>query len=233
MLNYLLTVVIPCTDGTHHLENLLNDLNLQKSFKGTRVIVSTHPDDNESIGTVGRLRESKSLCYPVIYVPGGTVAQSRNAGLKHVSTNFVLFINDNTRLLSDDIILRSIRKIRDERLELVTCPVKSVSCGIKPFLFSSVIRFEKMVVRMIVPFASGEFFLTRTGLARKKGGFDQDILHSSDFALSCKYSMSSFGSMDECVGLDRSGHTNYRYFLDLILNRNNPEFFKHITGYQI
>ena len=233
MLNYLLTVVIPCTNGNHHLENLLNDLNLQKSFKGTRVIVSAHPDDNESIGTVGRLRESKSLCYPIIYVPGGTVAQSRNAGLKNVSTNFVLFINDNTRLLNDDIILRSIRKMRDERLELVTCPVRSISDGVKPLLFSSVIRFEKMVVRMVVPFASGEFFLTRTGLARKKGGFDQDILHSSDFALSCKYSMNSFGVMDKCVGLDRSEFANYRYFLDLIINRSNPEFFKSNPGYQI
>jgi hypothetical protein len=233
MLNYLLTVVIPCTSGDHHLENLLNDLNLQKSFKGTRVIVSTHPDDNESIGTVGRLRESKSLCYPIIYVPGGTVAQSRNAGLKHVSTNYVLFINDNTRLLNDDIILRSIRKMRDERLELVTCPVRSMSDGVKPSLFSSVIRFEKMIVRMVVPFASGEFFLTRTGLARKKGGFDQDILHSSDFSLSCKYSMNSFGVMDKCVGLDRSEFTHFRYFIDLILNRSNPEFFKSNPGYQI
>ena len=225
--NYL-TVVIPAFNEEDYIGGLLEDLTVQIYAQGVRVIVA----DGGSTDRTVEICNSYRVKLNIEVIEGGSVTRGRNAGLEEVQTDCVLFIDADVRLTNPFQLFSVWYDLGSYRL--VGAKLRSsggFASGISYWLFNQV----NSIICKKRPFAVGSFFGTRTFAIRKRGGWDESLIHGEDWVLSGKYDSRDYKACPHHVLVDDRRFKKTGYFgmfkLMLMSAWKGEEYMRQDHGY--
>lgn len=227
-----ITVVIPAFNEENYIGGLLSDLSMQMYAHGMKVIVA---DGGSSDNTVSICKEA-ALKYAdhleIVVVKGGTVTQGRNAGLKLTKTDYVLFIDADVRLSNPFQVFNVWYQLGSHKL--VGAKLKS-NKGFPSNLVYGLFNLVNAQMSRKKPFAIGSFFGTHTKVIRKKGRWDETLIHGEDWVLSRTYKAKEFSFCSYPIYVDdrRFKKTGYFGMLKLMLVSawKGPDYMRQDHGY--
>ncbi len=232
-----LTIVIPCKNEVGYLPHMLQLVAQQSGIEGTRIIIA---DAHSADGTREYIQQAIIDYAEVLrieMIDGGKVSAARNAGLQLVATPLVLFLDADSMLTNENQIKQCVEKFIDRQLNLMGAPVR----GKEPYTLYGLIFFlfniANRLLRVVMPFAVGNFFLTHTEMIKQLGGFDEQAVHGEDYLLSLKYSPRKFGFSPYAILQDsrrfkKTGHIKFVAIsvLSFLMSWNRKFFYRDI-GY--
>lgn len=232
-----LTIVIPCKNEIGYLPTMLQLVAQQSGIEGTRIIIA---DAHSTDGTRKYIQQAFIDYADVLrieMIDGGKVSAARNAGLQLVSTPLVLFLDADSMLTYERQIEQCVEKFLTNQFDLMGAPVR----GKEPFTLYGLIFFlfniANQLLRVVMPFAVGNFFLTRTEIIKQLEGFDEKAIHGEDYLLSLKYSPRKFGFSPYAILQDsrrfkKTGHLKFVAIsiLSFLMSWNRKFFYRDI-GY--
>jgi glycosyltransferase involved in cell wall biosynthesis len=232
-----LTIVIPCKNEADYLPAMLQLVAGQAGIKGTRIIIADAQSTDGTRVFIQQAIISYAEILKIEMIEGGKVSAARNAGLQLVSTPLVLFLDADSMLTNEKQIQTCLEIFTSKQLELMGAPVR----GKEPFTLYGLIFFlfniANKLLRIIMPFAVGNFFLTRTETIKQLGGFDEQAIHGEDYLLSLKYSPRKFGFSPYAILQDsrrfkKTGHLKFVAIsvLSFLMSWNRKFFYRDI-GY--
>jgi glycosyltransferase involved in cell wall biosynthesis len=232
-----LTIVIPSFNEENYIERTITNLASQNNITGTRVIIADGFSKDATRAKIINLKHNLKDILNIELVNGGKVAYARNFGLSLVKTKYVLFLDADTVLMDNDIIDHTLKTMYHDKLELLTCRVKSVGKDIRTDISFMLFNLINKLISRKTPFAVGTYFMTRTDKINLLNGFDETYQHSEDYMLSKLYHPKKFKISKKYIGQDDRRFKKMGYFgmvkllINGYINRNNPNFFKHDVSY--
>lgn len=224
------TIVIPCKNEERYIGRTLIEISLQKGIKGTRVIVADGGSTDKTLLIVNRFRDMLELNIEI--VEGGSVSRGRNNGAALVETEFVAFVDADSRFFNSKTF--KLADIIRKDYDLITCKLCCTNSRKADFMFRA---FNKIQERMKESFATGSFMIVRTSLFHELGGFDETLNHSEDYFFSRQIPREKFRILNSRIGQDDRRFKKMGYFgmilfmLKNYLNRNNIEHFRKDANY--
>jgi glycosyltransferase involved in cell wall biosynthesis len=231
-LHKLITIVIPCKNEGKVIEQTLTLLNLQQGIDWVKVIVADNSTDDY---TTYSLEKRNRDFFDLKIIQGGLPAEARNKGAEQSDTPYILFIDSDMFINDPYLIEGCVKKIIDERLDLVTCKVRS-STGKYNYVFRVFDLIQK-VFKPITPFCLGGFMLVRTSTFKKIGGFDVTAQVAEDYLFSKQIKPRLFKVYDSVVFTTPRRFENKglwymtKLMIGSFLNRNNKKFFQDGQNY--
>ena len=229
----LITIVIPSYNEERYIYNTLWKISRQRFIGSLEVIIA---DGNSTDGTLKFIKKAsedfKNLSIKVI--KGGKVGYGRNQGAKIVTTPYILFMDADSILIEQDILMESLKYL--ETHEIISVKQKSITPEDRKSTYTYKILDW---IRKIMPitFCTGCFFLISKKKFDELGGFDETLQNSEDFWLSKKVKTSKFKILDKHIGQDNRRFLKIGYwgFLKLnilnYINFWNIKWFKQDVGY--
>ena len=231
-LSSYLTIVIPCKNEGEILDQTLNLINYQSYIHDVTVIVADNSDDDE---TKELLKNRQGDLFKLKIIKGGLPSTARNNGAKLVKTPYVLFLDADIFLLDFDILYSCVTHIRKQKLDLLTCKLRSWN-GEYNYIFKT-FDIIQAISKYFSPFAVGGFMLFKTDVFRELGGFDKKAKVAEDYLLSKQVKSSKFAvlSLQAFTTPRRFKNKGLWYmvklFLTSLLNQNKKGYFKDDKGY--
>jgi glycosyltransferase involved in cell wall biosynthesis len=232
-----ITIVIPCRNEINYIGRTIHHINAQHNIRGTRIIIADGNSDDGTAEFIDFMIDLYKDTLKIERIRGGKVAYGRNKGAAMVKTPYILFMDADVILTRDNIINNTMYELDWNKLDLLTCKVKSVGKDIRTTITFWIFNIINKIISRKTPFAVGTYFLTTKKKFDELGGFDETLDNSEDYWLSKQYDPNNFRIADAYVGQDDRRFKKMGYFgmLKLIvqgyLNRNNIEFFKKDIGY--
>jgi glycosyltransferase involved in cell wall biosynthesis len=231
----LLTIIIPCKNEEKYIFNTLYKLNEQKHIRGVNVIIADGGSSDRTLFEISKFTSSKNNL-TIKVTAGGGVSYGRNVGANYAKTPYLLFLDADTKLLSNDAIKTTLDKLLNGNT-ISTCKVKSVS----PSKISKLVFWIFNKIQWLMPetFCTGQFFMISKKDFIELGKFDETAQHSEDYLLSRKVPKSKFKIVNKWIGQDdrRFKKMGYINFILLIIknyiNRNKKGYFTKDIGYWI
>lgn len=232
-----LTIVIPCKNEKITILKTLDLLNHQNNIFGVKVIVCDASNDSVTkVNLIDRI-ESKynSDLFNLYITEGGLPSKARNNGFKLVTTPYVLFMDADVFLLDPEVILKSIIKINQNKLNLVTTRFRSDNSKYN-YVYKA-FDLIQLASKWTTPFCLGSYMLVRSNTFREIGGFDEDVKVAEDYIFSKQITPRKFGKINNISYTPprRFESKGIWYMLKLMvgsfLNRNNRNFFKSDKDY--
>jgi len=230
----LLTIIIPCKNEGSYIRRTLHSISKQKGIGKTKIIIA---DANSNDNTLFEIESSKFYYdLNIEVIEGGPVAVGRNRGALHAKTPYILFLDADTELLSDDILISALSEIESNRYYLVTGKVRSTSSSI---LSKVVFKVFTFVQQYILPetFCTGQFFMISRVRFLSLRGFDEEVTHSEDYLLSRRIARNRFKIVNRYMGQDDRRFKKMGYFVFFwfliknYINKNNRDWFIKDVGY--
>lgn len=231
-LSSYLTIVIPCKNEGEIIEQTLNLINYQSYIHDVTVIVADNSDDEE---TKELLKNRQEDLFKLKIIKGGLPSTARNNGAKLVKTPYVLFLDADIFLLDFDILYSCVTHIKKQKLDLLTCKLRSWN-GEYNYIFKT-FDIIQAISKYFSPFAVGGFMLFKTDVFRLLGGFDKNAKVAEDYLLSKKIKPSKFtvSSLQAFTTPRRFKNKGLWYmvklFLTSLFNQNKKGYFKNDKGY--
>jgi glycosyltransferase involved in cell wall biosynthesis len=115
-MSYLISVIVPCYNQAHFLDETLNSI-LNQSYTNWECIIVNDgsPDDTENVVKNGTNKDHR---FKYISKENGGLSSARNCGLEVAKGDFIQFL-DSDDLLSSDKFQKSIDAIEKEGAEVV------------------------------------------------------------------------------------------------------------------
>ena len=231
-LRNLLTIVIPSKNEGKVLYDCIYHISEQFHISGVRIIIADVSDEFESLNYIERIRVDFKYNLKITVIEGGYPAQGRLNGSKLVSTPYVLFLDADVFLTTQNTLIECLQYHKD----LVTVPFYTD----KPYrwVFRVFDLFQSLSTYMGTPFAVGGFQLWKTDTYWEVGGYNPQELFAEDYSISQKVHKDNFK-----VHRTKGTYTSSRRFkskgvlwmfyimIKSYLNRKNPNFFKHHHNY--
>ena len=232
MNNNQFTIVIPCKNEGINIYDCLGFICQQKGIKNTRVIVADNSDDEESLNWLYRAQVDYKYSIKIEIIKGGYPSKARLEGSKLVDTPYILFLDADIMLLSNNIL----DIISDFKGDLLTTPFQTEKGW--NWVFRVFDLFQHLSVKLGTPFALGGFQYCNTQTYWRLGGYKEDELFAEDYSLSSKVKSNKFfihkseGVFTSARRFKKKG-IGYMFWIMIksYINRNNPEFFKHHHNY--
>lgn len=215
MIKDYITVVIPCKNEEKYIGNVLEDLYFQYGFDGTRIIIADAGSSDATLDIIEAAKEELQLNIEVI--KGGSVSIGRNAGAKLVNTEFVIFIDADTRLLDNRIISEIYLDMHSK--DLFTCKLASVKGDILSSLMFGL--FNIIQTLMKETFSTGMLMGIRKSVFDELGGFDETIHQSEDYLFTRKIPKRRFRILPYYIGQDDRRFKKMGYFGMIRMMANN------------
>jgi len=233
----LLTIIIPCKNEEKYIESTLTNINNQNNVKGIIVYISDAGSTDNTLDIISSFENNLKNNLKIKIIEGGRVSVGRNNGLKLVDTPYVLFMDADTTLENDNQINEYLNCMINNDLYLMTSPLYCiVNDKYAKIMFKSFNALNK-ILSNIQPFAIGLFFMTKTDIIKKLGGFDESVIHSEDYLLSKKYNRNKFKIGKYKVGQDNRRFKRFGYFKMIkllsngLLYQNNIDYFRKDNNY--
>ena len=196
-----ISIIIPTLNEEQFLPDLFKSLIRQDiDIRTIPIILADAGSSDLTIDVALQFKKKFNLNLSII--SGGLPAAGRNAGAKIASTKYILFLDADIKLKTNDLLSKSLKLITEKNLDLVTT---NIECPHDNFLYMCN-NFCQQLSRLARPFATGMFMLMNATTFQSLGGFDEDILFAEDYLLSRKIQRKKFGIV--------SGHvttTNRRF----------------------
>lgn len=231
MLKDMVTIVIPCKNEENYIGYLLYDLGRQENITGVKIIIADQSTDNTRavIST-----QKKNLNVEVI--DGGLVSTAKNNGARLVTTPYILFIDSDVRLFSETVIKDTVNEMESKNLDLMGLKIRCYDNNKKTQLSFTIFNIINKIMSHFIPFAVGGYFLTRTEVFWKNGGFAERYPTSEDFHLSRMYDRKKFKISNNYFGQDSRRFKKMGYFgmswylIKNFINRNNKNHWEKMDG---
>ncbi len=178
-----ITIVIPTLNEEHYLPLLLQDLVDQTEKNFEVVIIDAKSQDNTK-----KAAESfkKKLSLQFIESSAKGAALQRNVGAKYVESEYIFFLDADTRL-DKDVMEKILKRIEKDYRELYLPFVRpSTSSPLHRALFFCSISFVRVMKSIGYPISTGPHIVIQKKLFEKIGGFDEAIIIGEDHNLIMK-----------------------------------------------
>ena len=225
MLQYKITIVVPCKNEEDYIHHLLDNLRKQ-NIGNTRIIIADASTDN----TREVIKANKGNLNVEI-IDGGPVSIAKNNGARLVTTPYILFIDSDVRFFSDTVIADTVEEIEHHDLDLIGLYMKCYDNDFRTKIGFMLFNAINNVMKYWVPFAVGAYMLTRRSKFEEFGGFPSKFGTSEDFFLSKMYSVKKFKLSKHYLGQDSRRFQKMGYFgmawylIKNFYNRNNVEYW--------
>ena len=186
MNNNQFTIVIHCKNEGINIYDCLGFICHQKGIKNTRVIVADNSDDEESLNWLYRAQVDYKYSIKIEIIKGGYPSKARLEGSKLVDTPYILFLDADIMLLSNNIL----DIISDFKGDLLTTPFQTEKGW--NWVFRVFDLFQHLSVKLGTPFAVGGFQYWNTQTYWRLGGYKEDELFAEDYSLSSKVKSNKF-----------------------------------------
>lgn len=237
LLKNKLTIVIPTYNEEKYISNTIYHLVHQFDIKDTKVIIADGYSTDKTRDIVLNLKEQYKNVLDIELIDGGKVAYGRNKGALLSKTKFTLFLDADSPLYDFNNVFYNVNLMEKHNYHLLTCKTISTNTDLRSILSFKLFNIINRMISYFTPFAVGGYFLTRTDMFRKLGGFDETLTNSEDYWLSKKYKKDKFHISKMTYGQDDRRFKKMGYFgmLKLMLNnfkhRNDIKHFRKDVGY--
>lgn len=206
-----LSIIIPCKNEENYIGNLLEDLSNQKGIKNVPIIIADAESTDNTLGVI----EYYEHLYPQLdikVIKGGSVSYGRNRGAEEVDSKYLLFIDADVKLYSNNVLVDTVFEMDLGSKFLLTCKLKSYSDDWKSKL---AFRIYNVVHHFLVkkyPFAIGAYFCVYKHHFVKYGMFNEQSDNSEDFLFSQNFKPNEFGVLNHFIGQDNRRFKKMGYF---------------------
>ena len=231
-----ITIVIPCRNEFNYIGKTIHYINGQHNIKGTRIIIADADSDDGTTEFVDFMINLYKKTLKIERIKGGKVAYGRNKGASMVKTPYILFMDADTILTNDGIINNTMYELDWNKLDLLTCKVKSVGKDIRTRITFWIFNIINKIISRKTPFAVGTYFLTTKKRFDELGGFDESLDNSEDYWLSKQYDPKMFRIADSYICQDdrrfkKMGYLGMaQYLVKNFVNRNNPAYWDSLDS---
>jgi glycosyltransferase involved in cell wall biosynthesis len=166
----MLSIVIPTLNEEKYLPHLLESL-AHQTFSDFEVIVA----DANSLDATRDIAAQHGCKI----VPGGRMAQGRNAGARRAQGEYVLFLDADVTVAPSflaELLEKIVRKKLDVASGFITPDSKRIFDRIM-VTTSNVLHFA---IQYVYPHASGFYIVARKSLHDAIGGFDEELFLTED-----------------------------------------------------
>jgi glycosyltransferase involved in cell wall biosynthesis len=227
-----ITVVIPAYNEEAYIGGLLNDISMQFHAEGMTVIIADGGSTDRTLEVIAEKQKEYKDYLDIQVVKGGTVTRGRNAGLKLVKTEDVLFIDADVRLTNPFQIFNVWYKLGSHKL--VGAKLRSNS-GFPSNIVYRLFNIVNSQLSKKHPFAVGSFFGTKVKTLKSLGRWNEKLIHGEDWVLSRKYAPSQFTLCSYPILADdrRFKKTGYWGMFKLMITSawRGEEYMKQDHGY--
>ncbi len=234
-LNKFLTIVIPCKNEKDIIQKTLDLLNYQSDIKGVQVIVCDDSDDQITKENLEKRSNSKTDQFYLRVTVGGLPGVARNRGFENVNTPYVLFMDSDVYLLDPKTIKRSILKILQKNLDLVTTKFRSDN-GKFNYIYKTFDLLQTLS-KWSTPFCLGGYMLIKSDTFRQLDGFDEEVKVAEDYYFSKQIKPKKFSRINNVVFTPprRFENKGLKYMIKLFFgsffNHNNKSYFTKDKNY--
>lgn len=228
----IFTIIIPSKNEEKYIYKTLTSISTQIGIDDIKIIIADAHSNDNTLKEIQRADEDfDNLNIQII--KGGNVSYGRNQGAKVSKTPFLIFMDADSVLLNNDILLQTYLNIPN--YDLITVKQKSITTNFMDNLIWVVFDFIRKI--MNESFSTGCYFVIGKSKFDELGGFDETVIQSEDYLLSRNIPKSKFKILNKWVGQDdrRFKKIGYIKFIKIVLmnwlNRNNYEWFKKDNGY--
>jgi glycosyltransferase involved in cell wall biosynthesis len=166
----LISIVVPTLNEEKYLPRLLQSLR-QQTCTDFEVIVA----DAES----GDATRTMAIEYGCRVVPGGRIAQGRNAGARQARGEYLLFLDADVTV-APTFLEELMRQVRRRQLEAASGFITPDSRKLLDKLMVSTSNLWHFTIQLCYPHASGFYILARKTLHEAIGGFDEELFLTED-----------------------------------------------------
>ena len=166
----MLSIVIPTLNEEKYLPNALQSL-AKQSLVDFEIIVA---DANSQDATQEIARSAGCLV-----VPGGRPAEGRNAGARHASGEFVLFLDADVTL-APTFLEELLQKVQKKKLDVASGFITPVTNRVFDKIMVATSNVWHCAIQYFYPHASGFYIIARKSLHEKIGGFDEELFLTED-----------------------------------------------------
>ena len=235
MIKDLITIVIPCKNEEEYILNILIDINFSKGICGTKVIIADGGSTDKTLGLIRTFIATKLPCIDIEIIEGGSVSKGRNNGADMALTDWVLFIDADTRIQNSKTIYEAYLACESKKYDLITTKTMCVSDDWKAKLMFGVFN----IIQKLMPesFATGVFMLIRKQAFNTCGKFDETVHQSEDYLLTRQIPSHKFLILNKYCGQDNRRFLKTGYFGMIkmmfvnYLNKNNIDNFRKDINY--
>ena len=234
-LNKFLTIVIPCKNEKDIILKTLDLLNYQSDIWGVKVVVCDSSDDGITKFDIIERLEINLDKFDLYLMDGGLPAVARNNGFKIVETPYVLFMDSDIYLLDPKTIKRSILKILQKNLDLVTTKFRSDN-GKFNYIYKTFDLLQTLS-KWSTPFCLGGYMLVKSDTFKKLNGFDEEIKVAEDYYFSKQIKPKKFSRINNVVFTPPRRFENkglfymVKLFIGSFFNHKNKSYFKKDKNY--
>lgn len=234
-LNKFLTIVIPCKNEKDIILKTLDLLNYQSDIWGVKVVVCDSSDDGITKFDIIERLEINLDKFDLYLMDGGLPAVARNNGFKLVETPYVLFMDADVYLLDPKTIKRSILKILQKNLDLVTTKFRSDN-GKFNYIYKTFDLLQTLS-KWSTPFCLGGYMLIKSDTFRQLNGFDDEVKVAEDYYFSKQIKPKKFSRINNVVFTPprRFENKGLKYMIKLFFgsffNHKNKSFFTKDKNY--
>ena len=234
-LNKFLTIVIPCKNEKDIIQKTLDLLNYQSDIWGVKVVVCDSSDDGITKFDIIERLEINLDKFDLYLMDGGLPAVARNNGFKIVETPYVLFMDSDIYLLDPKTIKRSILKILQKNLDLVTTKFRSDN-GKFNYIYKTFDLLQTLS-KWSTPFCLGGYMLVKSDTFKKLNGFDEEIKVAEDYYFSKQIKPKKFSRINNVVFTPPRRFENkglfymVKLFIGSFFNHKNKSYFKKDKNY--
>lgn len=230
-----LTIVIPCKNEKSIIQKTLDLLNYQSDIWGVKVVVCDSSDDGITKFDIMERLEINSDKFDLYLMDGGLPAVARNNGFKLVETPYVLFMDADVYLLDPKTIKRSVLKILQKNLDLVTTKFRSDN-GKFNYIYKTFDLLQTLS-KWSTPFCLGGYMLIKSDTFRQLNGFDEEVKVAEDYYFSKQIKPKKFSRINNVVFTPprRFENKGLKYMIKLFFgsffNHKNKSFFTKDKNY--
>jgi glycosyltransferase involved in cell wall biosynthesis len=166
----VVSIVIPALNEENYLPRLLQSLHRQ-TLTDFEIIVA----DAGSQDATRQIAEH----YGCRVVPGGRIAQGRNAGARQATGEYLLFLDADVTV-APTFLAELLFTVRSKHLDVASGFITPDSNLFFDRIMVAVSNLWHFAIQHVYPHASGFYIIARKSLHEKIGGFDEELFLTED-----------------------------------------------------
>lgn len=165
----MLTIIIPTLNEENYLPLLLKSIKRQ-SFKDYEIIIT----DAHSTDKTAKIAQD----FGCQVVNGGLPPKGRNEGAKAAKGEMLLFIDADSRILSDDFLEKTLQEFKKRNLDIASFPIYPGENNFDKLIYT----FYNLWVKLSQSFLAHatNVILVKKEIHQKINGFDKEIKLAED-----------------------------------------------------
>jgi glycosyltransferase involved in cell wall biosynthesis len=172
-----ITIITVCKNSEGFLDETIKSV-INQTYKNVQYIII---DGNSTDGTVEIIKKHSARISFWLSEEDGGMYNAINKGLKHSTGNYILILNSDDVLASDETVKNVVRQIENERLDYYYGNIIKSKNGKDKKVKLFPVSFKQLLLSTHGTFVPHPCFLISAELNNKLNGYDQQYKYASDY----------------------------------------------------